>query len=77
MCVREYLHYANCKLSKKLVEECTENIIEVNIAVMALFVRGSKCKSSCKICVVLIAIVFAISNGTGAYFIYYKYMNHI
>ena len=78
--VGEYLDYAirKCrkKLVNKLVEECTENIDEVKIAGMALFERGSKCKSSCTIYVVLIAIVFIISIGIGTYFIYYKYMNH-
>ena len=35
----------------------------------------NKCKSSCTICVVLIAIIFTICIGIGTYFIYYKYMN--
>ena len=78
--VGEYLDYANCKcrrkLVDKLVEECTENTDEVKIAGMDLFERESKCKSSCTIYVVLIAIVFTISNGIGTFFIYYKYMNH-
>ena len=59
--VGEYLDYENCKCRKKLVdklfEKCTENIDEVRIAEMALFHRGSKCKSSCTIYVVLIAIL--------------------
>ena len=56
--IGEYLDYANCKCRKKLVdklvEECTENIDEVKIAGIALFKRGSKCKSLCTIYVVLI-----------------------
>ena len=60
----------------RLGEECTENIDEVKIAGMALFERRTKCKSSCTIYVVLIAILFAISIGVGTYFIYYKNMNH-
>ena len=75
----EYLDYENCqcrkKLVDKLIEECTENIDEVKIAGMALFERGSKCKSSCTIYVVLIVIVFTICIGIGNYFAY-KYMNH-
>ena len=43
---------------------------------MALLERGNECKSSCTIYVVLIAIVFTISIGTGTYFINYKYTNH-
>ena len=78
--VGEYLDYANCNCSKKLVdklfEECTENIDEVKIAKMALFERRNDCKFSCRIYVVLIAIVFTVSIGIGTYFIYYKYMHH-
>ena len=78
--VTEYLDYANCKCTKilvdKLVEEYTENIDEVKLAGMVLFERGGKCKSSCTIYNVLIAIVFTISIGIGTYLIYYKYMNH-
>ena len=36
----------------------------------------NKCKSSCTIYVVLIAIIFTISIGIGTYSIYYKYINH-
>ena len=43
---------------------------------MALFERGSKCKSSCTVYVVLIAIAFTISIEIGTCFIYYKYMNY-
>ena len=78
--VGKYLDYKNCKYRKKLVdklvEECTENIDEVKIAEVTLFERRNECKSSCTICVVLIAIVFTISIGIGTYFIYYKYINH-
>ena len=73
----EYLDYANYKCRKrlidKLVEECSENIDEVKIT---LAEDENKCKSSCTIYVVLIAIIFTISIGIGTYFIYYKYMNH-
>ena len=78
--VGEYLDHENCKCRKKLVdklvEECAENIDEVKISGMALFERRNECKSSCRIYVVLIVIVFTISIGIGTYFIYYKYMNH-
>ena len=78
--VGEYLDNENCKCRKKLVnklvEECNENIDEVEIARTALFERGNGCKSSCTIYVVLIMIVSTISISTGTYFIYYKYINH-
>ena len=64
------------KIVDKLVEECSENIDEVKIAGTVLFECRNKCKSSCPIYVVLIAIVFTIIIGFGTYFIYYKYMNH-
>ena len=78
--VGEYLDYENSKCRKKLVdklvEECTENIDEVKIAGMALFECRNDCKSSCRIYVVLIVIVFTISIGIGTSFIYYKYIIH-
>ena len=74
------MDYENCKCRKKfvdkLVEKCTENIDEVKIAEMALFEHGNECKSSCKIYVVLIVIVFTFCIGIGTYFIQYMYMNH-
>ena len=55
--VGKYLDYANCKCRKKLVdklvEECTDNIVDVNIAGMALFQRRNDRKFSCTIYVVL------------------------
>ena len=64
--VGEYLDYANCKCRKrlvnKLVEKCTEDIDEVKIAKITSVECNSvkdknKCKSSCRIYIVLIAIV--------------------
>ena len=83
--VGEHLGYKTCKCRKrlidKLVEECSEIIDKVEIAKIALMELHStedenKYKSSCTIYVVLIVIVFTICIGIGAYFIYYKYMNH-
>ena len=56
-------------IDKKLVEECTENIDEVKITGMALIERGSGCKSSSTIYVVLITIAFTIRIGTDTSFI--------
>ena len=68
--IGEYLDYENCKCRKKLfdklVEECTENIVEVKLAKIA----EDKCKSLCTVCVALIAIVFNICIGIGSYFVY-------
>ena len=61
--VGEYLDYANCewrkRLSDKLIEECTENVEEVNLAKITSTESHStkdenKCKSSCTIYVILI-----------------------
>ena len=79
--VGEYLDYKNCKCRKKLVdklvEECTENIDEVNIAEMALFEHGNECVCSYTICVVfaVIASAIAMSIKIGVY-LAYKQMNH-
>ena len=77
--VGKYLDYATCKCRKRLidqlVEECSENIDEYKMAKITLAEDENKCKSSCTICVVLIAIIFTICIGIGTYFIYYKYMN--
>ena len=74
--IGEYLDYENCKCRKKLVdklvEECTENVKEAKITE----ITENKCKSSCTIYVVIIAIVFTICIGIGTYFVYYKYVNH-
>ena len=75
-----YLDYANCECRKKLVgkllEEYTENIVEVKIAGTALFERRNECISLYTIYVVLIVIVFIISIGIGTYFIYCMYINY-
>ena len=72
----EYLDYENCKCRKrlvnKLIEECTENIEEAKITVITLFEHSNKCKFSCTIYVVLIAICI----GIGTYFVYHKYINY-
>ena len=82
--VGEYLDYENCKCRKglidKLVEECTENAEEVNLAkITSTELHSAKnenmCKCSCAIYVVLIAIIFTINIRIGTYFVYYKYMN--
>ena len=72
--VGEYLDYENCKCRKrlvdKLIEEYTENVEEAKITGITLFEWNSaehknKCKTSCTIYVVLIAIVFTICIGIG------------
>ena len=72
--VGEYLDYENCKCRKKivdkLVEECTENIYEVESASENKY----KC-SSCIPCIVLFSIFFTISIGITTYFVYYRYIS--
>ena len=77
----EYLDYENCKCRKelvdKLVEECTENVGEVKITKITLVENENKHKySSCALYIVLFSITFTINIAVGAYFVYYKYMNH-
>ena len=75
--VGECLDYENCKCTKrlvdKLVQECTENIDEAKM--VSENEHKNKC-SSCILYIVLFSIFFAINIGIGAYFVYYKYMNH-
>ena len=72
--IGEYLDYANCKYRKrlidKLVEECSEINDEIKMAKITLAENENKCKSSCTIYVVLIAITFTIGIEIGTYFIY-------
>ena len=56
-------------MADKLVEDYTENIKEVKIVE-----HKNKC-TSCILYIALFSIFFAINIGTGAYFIYYKYIN--
>ena len=63
-----------CKCRKRLVDkladECDENIDEVKI------VSESKNKcNSCILYIVLFSIFFKINVGTGACFVYYKYVD--
>ena len=75
--VGEYLDYKNCRcrktLADKLVEECAETVKEVKIA--GKNENKNKC-SSWILHIVLFSIIFAINIGIGAYFVYYKCMNH-
>ena len=82
--VGEYLDYEKCKCTKrlvdKLVEECTENVEEVNLAgITSTELHSAEhrivFKRSFTIYVVLIVVIFTISIGIGTYFVYYKYMN--
>ena len=75
--IGEYLDYSNCKCKKKLfdklVEECTENIDE-----MELHSDKNENKDKCNsyaVYKVLFFIFFIISIGIGIYFVYHKYVN--
>ena len=74
--IGEYLDYSNCKCRKKvvdkLVEECTKNIDEVEVA--SENEHKNKC-SSCTLYIILFSIIFTISIGIATYFVYYKYMS--
>ena len=74
--IGEYLDYSNCKCRKKLVdkliEECTENIDEVEITEITQV--KNEC-SSCTLYIVLFSIFFTINIGISTYFVYYKYMS--
>ena len=72
--IGENLDYENCKCRKRLVDklvgECDENIDEVKIVS-----ESKNTFNSCILHIVLFSMFFTINVGTGAYFVYYKYMN--
>ena len=76
----EYLDYENCKCRKrlvdKLVEECNENIDEEKLTKIDLFEHKNDCVCNYTVFIVFSVIVLRICIGIGAYFVYYKYMNH-
>ena len=67
--ISEYLDYLNCKCRKKLVdklvEECTENIDDEEIASKNEHKNES---SSCTLYIVLFSIFFTTSTGIAIYF---------
>ena len=77
--IGEYIDYKNCKCRKKivdaLVEECTENIEEIEL-------DKNEIKDKCDSYVVYKAlfwtffIFFIINLGISIYFVYRKYVNH-
>ena len=77
----EFLDYKNCickkRLVNELIDECTETIDEVKLTKItpAENENNYKC-NSCTVYIVLFSILFIINVGIGAYFVYYKYMNH-
>ena len=56
----------------KLVEKCNETIDE---EVEIIDNNKNKC-NSCIMYIILFSIFFTINVGIGAYFGYYKYVNH-
>ena len=77
----EYLDYKNCicknRLAHKLIDECTETVDEVKLTKITLAENESNYKHKfCILYIVLFSTLFIINVGIGAYFVYYKYMNH-
>ena len=75
-----YLDYKNCLCKKrsenKLTDECNETTDEVKLTNITLAGNENSYKhNSCILYIVLLSIFLIISVGTGAYFVYYKYMN--
>ena len=60
----------------KLVEECTENIVETGLVEITSAKHENKHKcSSCTLYIVLFSIFFTINVGTGSYFLcFYCYL---
>ena len=73
--VGEYLDYKNQKCRKRLVDKLVEECNEIAEEVKIVGKNKDKC-TSCVLHIVFFSVFFAINIGTGAYFVYYKYMNH-
>ena len=76
--IGEYLDYSNCKCRKKLVDklvdECTETIEEVKIAEITPFENKNNYEyNSCRVCIILMIVVFTIFTGITVYLAYYNW----
>ena len=83
MCdIGEYLDYETCKCRKKIVvkltDECTETIEEGKLGKIT-FAKNenennySSCeRSSCRVYIVFVTVVFTIFTGITIYFVYYN-----
>ena len=81
--IGEYLDYENCKCRKrlvdKLIDECIETIEDVELANITIFKSennykyGSSERSSCKVYIVLMIVVFTIFTRITIYFICYNW----
>ena len=79
-----YLDYSNCKCKKKLVdplvEECTENIDELNLVKKTLGNNENKDKCNSyvvfKVLFSIFFLLFIISIVIGIYFVYRNYVDH-
>ena len=75
------MDYENCKCRKKLVdklvEKCNESINKTRLVekTLAENKHENEC-SSCTLYIVLFSLSFAINNGIGTYFVYFKYISH-
>ena len=70
---------AEKKLADKLIDECTETIEEVKLANTTIFENeneneyGSCERSSCRVYIVFMIVVFTIFIGITIYFVYYNW----
>ena len=75
--VGEYLDYLNCKCRQKFVdkfvEECSENIDEVEMEKITLAENENEyenvCKCSCTLYIMLLSTIFTINIGISTSFI--------
>ena len=76
--ISQYLDYSDCQCKKKLIdpliEECSENNDETKLVSITLAENENNYEhSSCKVYIVLMAIVFTIFIGITIYFVYYNW----
>ena len=71
--IGEYLDHSNCKCRKKLVDECAETIAEVKLAEITPFENKNNYEyNSCRVCIILMIVVFTVFTGITVYLAYYN-----
>ena len=71
--ISQYLDYSDCKCKKRLIDPLIEKRIENNdeTKIVNITVKNENSSSnSCKVCIVLMTVVFTVFAGIIVYFVY-------
>ena len=69
--ISQYLDYSDCKCKRKLIDPLIEKFIENDDQTKIVNITVENENSSCKVYIVLMAVVFTIFTGITIYFVYY------